>query len=100
MAPSRSCRLEPIKVLACIDVAAIVFAVRLDTCAMLVVIWFVLMEKVCKEDVVIWPDEMRFAVRTWIKRLLICMEPVLIDLVFKTSVARVFAFSELVVIEL
>ena len=100
MAPSRSCRLEPIKVLACIDVAAIVFAVRLDTWLMAVVIWFVLMEKACKEDVVTMPVEMMFAVRIWIKRLLICIEPVLIDLVLKTSAARVFAFSELVVIEL
>jgi hypothetical protein len=67
---------------------------------MLVVIWFVLIEKACKEDVVIWPDEMRFAVRLWVKRLLICMEPVLIRFVLKTSATTVFAFSELVVIEL
>jgi len=87
-------------VLACIDGAAIVFAVRLDTCAVAVANWFVLMEKACKEDVVTWPDEMRFAVTTLAKRLLICIEPVLMILVFKTSVATLFAFNELVVIEL
>jgi hypothetical protein len=87
-------------VLACIDGAAIVFAVRLDTWPIVAANWFVLMEKACKEDVVIRPDEMRFAVRRVVVRLLICMEPVLTRIVFKTSVATLFAFSELVVIEL
>ncbi len=58
------------------------------------------MENACKDDVVTWPDEMRFAVRRVVVRLLNCIEPLLIDLVFNTSAVTLFAFSELVVIEL